>query len=252
MVTKNLILPGMKLSIGIIGDYNANFEPHPVTNRMFAQAAQACGVEIAPEWVATDRVTQRTLEKFDALWISPGSPYRNLDGALGAIEFARRHQVPLGGACAGFQHVVLEYARNVLGLRDAVHAEYDPPAGSRQVMVRLPCSLAGKELIVNLAPNSRAAKIYGSSKVVERYYCSFGLNPEYRDKLGDLTVSGLDDSGEARVVELPSHPFFLATLFVPGSTSPAPHPIATALLSVGLDRTRSGLRAGSSVCQPVR
>jgi CTP synthase (UTP-ammonia lyase) len=220
----------MRLRIGIVGDYRKDFAPHPITAESLADAATASGIEAVVSWLSTDRVTQSALLEFDALWIAPGSPYRSMEGALTAIGYARKNGIPLAGACAGFQHVILEYARNVLGFPDAVHAEYDPPPGSRQVLAELSCSIAGQELPVTLAAGSLAARVWGRARIVERYYCKFGLNPEYRNRLGDLRVSGWDDAGEARVVELPGHPFFMATLFVPQSTAEAAHPMAVAFL----------------------
>ena len=226
----------MKVQIGIVGDFRAEFGPHGVTNCFIEHAAACSGVEVASSWLDTDQVSGKALEQFDALWIAPGSPYRSVEGALTAIRFARENGLPLGGACAGFQHVVLEYARNVLGFSDAAHAEYHPPAGSRLVLDRLACGVAGKEMPITLAPESLVAKIYARTHIVERYYCSFGLNPEYRHRLGDLRVSGWDGSDEARVVELPSHPYYLATLFVPHSAPSSPHPLAIAFLKAAFQR----------------
>jgi CTP synthase (UTP-ammonia lyase) len=220
----------MKLRIGIVGDFRNEFAPHSITGESLTRAATVSEIDTMVSWLATDRVTESALREFDALWIAPGSPYRDMDGALTAIGYARKNGVPLAGACAGFQHVILEYARNVLGFSDAVHAEYDPPPGSRQVLTELSCSIAGKELPVTLAAESLAANVWGRERIVERYYCRFGLNPEYRDRLGDLRVTGWDDAGEARVVELPGHPFFMATLFVPQSTGGSAHPMAVAFL----------------------
>jgi CTP synthase (UTP-ammonia lyase) len=226
----------MKLRIGIVGDYRKEFAPHPITEESLSHSAAASGLDVVVSWLSTDRVTESALRKFDALWIAPGSPYCNMEGALMAIGYARNNSVPLAGACAGFQHVILEYARNVLGFPDAVHAEYDPPPGSRQMLAELSCSIAGKELPVTLAAESLAATVWGRERIVERYYCRFGLNPEYRDRLGDLRVSGWDDAGEARVVELPAHPFFMATLFVPQSTAGSAHPMAMSFLKLAARR----------------
>lgn len=226
----------MKVHIGIVGDFSPDFEPHVVTNDFLGHAATWSGFEVTCTWLETDGVTKKALEEFDALWISPGSPYRDVEGALTAIQFARETGLPLGGACAGFQHVVLEYVRNVLGFCDAAHAEYEPPTGSRLVLNRLACPVAGNELPVMLKPGSLAAKIYTRTNIIERYYCSFGLNPEYRHKLKDLQVTGWDEMDEARVVELPGRPYYLATLFVPKSTPSAPHPLATSFLKAALQQ----------------
>ena len=110
-----------------------------------------------------------------------GAPTAVWRAPLDAIGVARRGDVPLFGTCAGFQHVVLEYARRVLGCADAAHAEYDPSA-SLLFITALSCSLVGTTMVVHLQPGSRAALAYGATEAVERYYCNFGLNPVHEDR----------------------------------------------------------------------
>jgi CTP synthase (UTP-ammonia lyase) len=225
------------LSIGIIGDYDATRETHQTTVPAVEHAARALGVGATAAWIPTERVESEVtgiLDPLDALVIAPGSPYRSLHGALSAIEHARVHDIPLLGTCGGFQHVVLEFARNVLGFDDAQHAEYDPYA-STLFITPLSCSLAGETMTVHLKEGTKAALAYGAQTTKERYYCNFGLNPDYVNAIADggLLISGLDQDGEERIVELPDHPFFLASLFVPQTSSApsAPHPLFTALVA---------------------
>ena len=156
-----------------------------------------------------------------------------MDRALWAIQYAREQGIPTLGTCGGFQHIMIEYARNLLGFADAQHAEYDPYA-SRLFISKLACSLAGREMELLLAPNSRIAEIYGSSEAKERYYCNFAVNPEFIEAIrkGPIAITGSDAEGEVRVVEYPDHPFFIATLFVPQTLSKPnkPHPLVTAFL----------------------
>jgi CTP synthase (UTP-ammonia lyase) len=212
--------------IAVVGDY----QPDDPTHTAIADAIAHSGGRTPPVWVPTVDAAQRDLAEFTGFWIAPGSPYRSLDGALRVIRHAREHDVPLLGTCGGFQHVVLEYARDVLGIADAAHAEYDPYASSLFV-TPLSCSLAGQSMSVTLGTGSVASTLYGSASTVEKYYCDFGLNPEYAGQLaaGGLVVSGVDSGGEARIVELPQLSFFLATLFVPqtSSTPARPHPLVT-------------------------
>src|SRR4051794_29886377 len=128
--------------IGVIGDFNPGFEPHEGITQAVAHSAAALGAEVEVRWIATDRVQQVDLDEYDALWCAPGGPYRSLDGALHGIRFAREGDLPFIGTCGGFQHAVIEYARNVLGFADAQHAEYDPYA-SRLFVSELTCSLVG-------------------------------------------------------------------------------------------------------------
>ena len=129
--------------------------------------------------------------------------------------------------------MVIEYARNVLGYKDAQHAEYDPDA-SELFISELACSLRGREMELNLIPNSEVASLYGKLQVKEKYYCNFGVNPKYIDSIrkGPISFVGSDNEGELRVLEYPEHRFFIGTLFVPqaNSTEKNPHPIVTGLL----------------------
>ena len=141
--------------------------------------------------------------------------------------------MPVLGTCGGFQHVILEYARNVLDFGDAHHAEYDPYV-SRLFISELACSLAGRTMEINLVPKSGIPAIYRRTRVLEQYYCNFGVNPEFVQILLEscLNVVGSDREGEVRIVSLSNHPFYYATLFVPqmASTQDAPHPLVSAYL----------------------
>lgn len=144
--------------------------------------------------------------------------------------------------------MVLEFARNVLGLADAKHAEYDPNA-SRPFISPLSCPVAGMELRVSLRPQTTVHTLYGRDEVVERYYCTFGVNPEYSDTLArnrDLVISGRDSHGEIRIIEMLDHPFFVGTLFVPQTQSREwmPHPLVSGFLQAVL-RHRTAERTPS-------
>jgi CTP synthase (UTP-ammonia lyase) len=123
--------------------------------------------------------------------------------------------------------VIIEITRHVLGLEDAEHAESSPDA-KRLVITRLACSLVGVEQRVIVVPGTRAADLYGSATAVEDYQCNYGVNAAYHPALekAGLRLSGFGEDGELRIVELPDHPFFLATLFLPQMRSipERPHP----------------------------
>ncbi len=222
--------------IAVIADHRPDHETHIATDGALAHAADSLGLELAVTWVATDTLTGDVAEKlasFDGLLIAPGSPYRSMQGAIDAIAYARSSGVPILGTCGGFQHMVIEYARNVADSTNVAHAEYDP-AATDPLIAELSCSLAGRTMDVSIHPDSIAWNAYGTSTTTEPYYCSFGINPRRRAELEatGLVVSGTDQDGEIRIIELDDHVFYLATLFVPqiNSTPTAPHPIVLAFL----------------------
>ncbi|HEX5726315.1 MAG TPA: hypothetical protein VFX98_12660 [Longimicrobiaceae bacterium] len=219
--------------IGLIGDHDPAVTAHRAIPLALALAGEALGRMVEPEWLGTaelERTGGAALPDFHGLWCVPASPYASTEGALRAIRHAREGGVPFLGTCGGFQHAVLEYARSVLGMAGAEHAETHPEAETLLV-TRLACSLVEMEGEVVLRAGSRARALCGAERLVEGYHCSFGLNPAFRAALeaGGLRVTGEDAAGDARVVELEGHPFFLATLFQPerAALRGRAHPLVT-------------------------
>jgi CTP synthase (UTP-ammonia lyase) len=224
--------------IGVIGDLMPGHAPQDAIAPAIEHAAAALGME-PPEvrWWGTDRLDAEgpdALADAAAIWCAPGSPYRSLDGALAGIRFARERAIPFLGTCAGFQHAVVEFARDVLGRIDAGHAEYEG-AGEDLFIDELLCSLVGQRLDIELTdPDMR--DVYGSATATERYYCRFGMAPGVGPLLEShgLRTVGVDRSdGEPRILRLEGHPYFVATLFVPqtSSTPGRPHPLVLRLLA---------------------
>ena len=205
------------IDIGLVGDYDAGVTAHRAIPAALALAADTLGVGVSHEWLATDTITAvARVAGFDGLWCVPGSPYRSMDGALLAIRHARERGVPFLGTCAGFQHAVIEYARNVLHWADAEHAESVPNA-ARAVISLLECSLIEVSGPLRLLAGTRIASAYGSDRAIEEYHCSYGLNREFQAALvgGPLRAAATDDAGDVRAVELDGHPFFVAMLCQP-------------------------------------
>lgn len=231
----------MRPSIAILGEYLPTFEPHICTDSAIAHVNTVLGLDVAAKWVSTGDIDLSLFERHSGIWIAPGSPYKNMAKTLTAIRHARENGVPCLGTCGGFQHMIIEYARNVLGFRDAQHAEYDPYA-SNLFISELACSLAGREMHLQLVPKSMVASIYGTTSAVEYYYCNFGVHPGRVPILrsGPLQIVGSDAEGEIRVVELPGHPFFVGTLYVPQarSTPSTPHPLISAFVRSVVRSTR--------------
>nr|WP_314564533.1 CTP synthase [uncultured Pseudomonas sp.] len=220
------------LHLALIGDYNPDVIAHQAIPVALQQAADILGLTVHAQWIDTDALPQ-SLQGFDGFWCVPGSPYRDMEGALRAIRFAREQRRPFLGTCGGFQHAVLEYARNVLGWKDAEHGELAPHA-KRAVITQLNCTLVEATDTVRLVPYTRIAEAYGTLDGQEGYRCRYGVNPEFLDALleGDLIPSGHDSAGDLRAVELLDHPFFVATLFQPerSALKGITPPLAIALL----------------------
>jgi CTP synthase (UTP-ammonia lyase) len=211
------------MRIALVGDFDPAVTAHRAIPEALRLSAQRLGVEVASEWVHTTTIgaTAQELAGHAAVWCVPASPYANTAGALAAIRYARESLRPFLGTCGGFQHAILEYARNVLGYGAAEHAETVPDA-AMPVIARLTCSLVEKRGSVRLIEGSRLRAIYGTAEADEGYHCNYGLNPAYEGLFSEpagLRVAARDTAGEVRAVELAGHPFFIATLFQPERSS---------------------------------
>ncbi|WP_336749149.1 CTP synthase [Pantoea vagans] len=201
------------LQLSLAGDYRADAVAHQAIPLAIERAARWLNITVEAQWVASEKLAESDLRRSDAVWVVPGSPYNNDEAIFDTIRWARESGKPFLGSCGGFQYAVIEYARNVLGWHDASHAETD--AGGRRVIAPLSCSLVEQRGAVRFEPGSRIAAAYGTLDSDEGYHCNFGVNPEFSAALGDntLRITAWDDAGDIRGVELPDHPFFVATLF---------------------------------------
>jgi CTP synthase (UTP-ammonia lyase) len=229
--------------IALVGEANPAVIAHRAIPLALDRAARAIGRVVTPSWVDTRSLAiagVKLLEQYSGIWCVPGSPYADTDGALAAIRFARETGGAFLGTCGGFQHALIEYARNALGWVDADHAEINPGAPS-PLIAPLPCSLVEKAKTIHFRGGTKLRAIYGKESAEEEFHCNYGVNPHYSTRLDQargLHVSATDDSGGIRAIKLDAHPFFLATLFQPerSALQDLDHPLITAFVRAAADR----------------
>src|SRR6476469_7501531 len=163
-------------TIALVGDRSPSIRAHARIPLLMEALRRRDDLVLDPYWVPSE-AAHEGLDDFAGIWVVPGSPYRDREGALAAVRTARERGIPFLGTCGGFQHAVLELARDVCGIPDAGHAEYGPEG--EQVIVELACSLVGHEGAIRYAPGSLMQRIMGVERSVERYHCSYGLDPRY-------------------------------------------------------------------------
>lgn len=204
--------------IALVGDYSPDVIAHRAVPQSLELARDATASDVSWHWFCTSSIEDAAhdLAECTAIWVVPASPYASMAGALEAIRWARQTGRPFLGTCGGFQHALIEFARHVAGLTDADHAENNAHAETL-VVTPLICSLVEKSGALRFPLGSKVGSAYGSEQAVEGYHCRYGLNAKYRSQLemAGLRFSGFDDAGEVRAFELPSHPFFIGTLFQP-------------------------------------
>ena len=234
-----------ELSIGLIGDYNPNVKAHIAIPRALKLASEEIQINIDFHWLPTESLIENhqiLLSSFNGLWCVPASPYKSMEGALNGIRFARENRIPFLGTCGGFQHAVIEYVRNVLGMSNAGHAEINPEAEFK-IISPLSCSLVEKKGGIRFKEGSKIAGIYNSAEAIEEYHCNYGINPKYKKIFADedIIITGFDLEGEPRVIEISSHPFFIVTLYQPerSALSGKMHPLIKAFVKSSLNHYKN-------------
>lgn len=213
----------MVYKIAILGDFNPSYSTHHALNDSIRYARKRFKQEIQCDWIATDMFDPDVVfnKLYSGLWIVPGSPYKSMESVIKAIYYTRTKGIPTLGSCAGFQHMLIEYAKNVCGIKNADHEETSSNS-SDLIISKLSCSLVGQEEeLTVIDTESKLFKIIKKKKFKGKYFCSYGLNKKYVDILKEngCSMTVVSPDGEIRAFELKSHPFFLGTLFQPSLTS---------------------------------
>ena len=244
--------------IAILGEFDPKSPTLPFIDQSMQHAAHKLNIGLESQWVPTPSLlesgTLKRLESFDGIWAAPGSPYKSFDGMLKGIEFARRRDWPFLGTCGGFQYMLIECARNVLGIQDADSAENN--SGSKNIIIYpVACAvpghapgapkLSGTIPEIQLRPGSYLHSFYGQETISEKFFCNFEVNPDYEwiAMEAGFPVVARGAKGEIRAVESPTHRFFVATLFQPQLSSKPdhPHPLVMAFVQAAADWSRKKL-----------
>jgi CTP synthase (UTP-ammonia lyase) len=232
------------LLVALVGDYDPTVTAHVAIPKALAIAGGANDVDVTGEWIGTDTlsgIAAQRLAPFDAIWCVPASPYASMAGALDSIQFARESQLPFLGTCGGYQHAVLEFAQNVLGLGEADNAEVNPGT-TLPLIAAMSCALVEQTGAIRFLADSLLHTLHGVDEVVEGYHCSYGVNPQYLPLFDatDLRFTGFDTDGEPRCFELRHHPFFLGTAYQPErwALRGDGHPLIDAFVKAAATRLR--------------
>ena len=221
----------MKPKIAVLGDFNPAYSTHHAFNKSIKQCNNLLKTDVQCDWIGTAIFNPDVVfnNMYSGLWVASGSPYQNAENVIAGIHHARINNIPTFGNCGGFQHMIIEFARNVCGIINADHEETNPNAEDL-VISKLSCSLVEAEEELTITDkDSRLFNIIKETHFKGRYFCSYGVNPKYKDVLASYGCkwTALSSDGAVRAFELKQHPFFLGSLFQPAltSTKETPNPI---------------------------
>ncbi len=252
--------PDHRVEIALVGKYIDLPDAYLSVTEALRAGGFANDAKVAIRWVASDDCrtpegAQASLEGVDAVLVPGGFGVRGIDGKIGALRWARENLVPTLGICLGLQSMVIEYARNVLGLTEASSTEFEPDSAhpviatmaEQLAIVGGEGDLGGTMRLgayeAQLTPGSVVAKTYGTERVSERHRHRYEVNNAYRERLEEagLVVSGTSpDSTLVEFVELPAevHPYYVSTQAHPEfkSRPTRSHPLFAGLVAAALER----------------
>ena len=242
MVEKIKSPAGGDVAIGIVGKYVTYEDSYKSLNEALCHGGIANDVRVKLRWIEADNMTDGQLEEAIApchgILVPGGFGIRGVAGMLEAIRHARERKIPFFGICLGLQCAVIEFARNVCGLKDADSAEFNP--GTPHPVIYKLRELEGVERMGGnmrlgkwpcvLEPGSQAHRAYGKAEVSERHRHRYEVNREYLDAMlkKGMRVSGeTPDRRFVEIVEIQDHPYFLSCQFHPEFKSKPmlPHPL---------------------------
>ncbi len=241
------------IPVALVGKYTEHDDAYLSVEESITIAAGSLGVKAEIVHVDSEHDdVRKKLNCVKAIVVPGGFGKRGIEGKIEAIKIARTKNIPFLGLCLGLQMAVIEFARNACGLKGAQSTEFNAKT-PHPVIDLLAEQKAVKDLggtmrlggwKAKLRKGSLVSKLYGSSRVIERHRHRYEVNPEYHETLekNGMVFSGVAvaDARLAEFIELPSHPFFVATQAHPEFTSRflRPHPLFVGLLEAALKTRR--------------
>ena len=234
--------PEKSVEVALVGKYTKLHDAYISVVEALKHAGVAHSTDVRIRWVDSETVTEENvaeiLKGVSGVLVPGGFGSRGIDGMLCAIRYAREQRIPYLGLCLGMQLAIVEFARDVLGLKDAHSIELMPDTmhpvihlmPEQEGVLDLGGTLRLGSYPCKLAPESKAHRLYGSDLIHERHRHRYEVNNDYRTALTDagMSLCGLSPDGRiVEMMELPAHPFFLATQAHPefNSRPNRPHPL---------------------------
>lgn len=253
--------PERIVKIGIAGKYTKLSDAYISVVESLKHAGAALGTKIEIKWISSDdcvdfEKAKEDMADVEGVVIPGGFGIRGIEGKINIVNIARERKIPFLGLCLGMQCAVIEYARNVAGLKDANSSEFD-----QQTPYPVVALMSEQEKVedmggtmrlgsyeCNLQPGTLAERLYNSNVIHERHRHRYEFNNNYRQLLQEkgLVLSGLSPDGKlVEIVECPSHPYFIASQFHPEfkSRPENPHPLFRGLIEAALKLSKPAAEA---------
>ncbi len=253
-----------RVRIAVVGKYTELVDSYKSINEALTHGGIANDVRVDIGWLSSEDINgpedANRLADYDGLLVPGGFGVRGVEGMVRAVQWARENGLPFFGICLGLQSAIIEFARNVCDLGGSHSREFEPECtdpvvsllDSQQQVTDMGGSMRLGAYPCNLRSGSRVAEIYGMNQISERHRHRYEVNNAYRETFGQngLEMSGLSPDGVlVEIIDLPDHPWYIATQFHPELKSrPAhPHPLFASFIEAALRRRERGASAQQTV-----
>jgi CTP synthase len=243
--------PHKEVRIGLIGKYVELKDSYKSISEAFIHAGAVNDCKVVLDWIHSESLTEENvaekLKDLKGVLVAPGFGNRGIEGKIAAIKYVREHNVPFLGICLGMQCAVIEFARNVLSLKDAHSREMNPATSSPVIDLlenQKSISHMGGTMRLGSYPceieeGTLAYDIYHNKNINERHRHRYEFNNEYKKQFleAGMVLSGINpNAGLVEIIELPNHPFFMGVQFHPEykSTVENPHPLFVSFIKAAL------------------
>ena len=248
--------PTAEVNIGLVGKYVELPDAYKSIVEAFVHAGAANECKVNIKWFQSESITSENvasvLQNLDGVLVAPGFGERGFKGKLETIRYVREQNIPFFGICLGMQCAAVEFARNVLGLADATSTEMEPETSHPVIdMMEDQKDITQKggtmrlgAYSCDLKKGSKAYAAYGKSKISERHRHRYEFNNKYLadfEKAGMLATGINPDTGLVEVIELQSHPWFVAAQYHPElkSTVLNPHPLFVKFVKAAMNSKKT-------------
>ena len=234
--------PKTKVTIGLIGKYVELQDAYKSILESFVHAGAMNECKVQVQYIHSEFITEENVSEklagLDGLLVAPGFGHRGIEGKITAVKYAREKGLPFFGICLGMQMAVIEFARNVLGIKDAHSTEMNPQSTEPVIdMMEEQKKITNKggtmrlgSYVCDIKKGTLAYKIYGSTQISERHRHRYEFNNKYFprfEKNGMIASGSNPQTGLVEIMEIPTHPFFIGVQYHPElkSTVENPQPI---------------------------
>jgi len=255
----NLKNPTDEIRIGLIGKYVELPDAYKSIVEAFVHAGSVNECKVNLKWISSESIEkdncQTVLEKLDGILVAPGFGERGVEGKIEAVRHARENNIPFFGICLGMQCAVIEFARNVLKLKNASSTEMSPDTKhpvidlmeEQKKIVDLGGTMRLGAYPCNLKKSSKVYSVYGKKSISERHRHRYEFNNKYLEQTekAGLIASGINpETNLVEVVELKDHPWFIGSQFHPElkSTVLNPHPLFVKFVEAAIEYKKSVIK----------